>query len=86
MWALEGKGCQRYCGFQQSRVGTFWSSQASWRLRPLGLELPTLLCVASGTWGYGLGSTMVKKQGKRWTDSGYICEKGRVVVGSEQET
>lgn len=36
--------------------------------------------------GYGLGSTVVKKQGKRWTGSGYICEKGRVVVGSEQET
>lgn len=36
--------------------------------------------------GYGLGSTMVKKQGKRWTGSGYIHEKGRVVVGSEQET
>lgn len=36
--------------------------------------------------GYGLGSTMVRKQGKRWTGSGYICKQGRVVVGSGQET
>lgn len=36
--------------------------------------------------GCGLGSSVVKKQGERWTGSGYICEKSRVVVGSEQET
>lgn len=37
-------------------------------------------------WYLGCGQAWLRSRGKRWTSSGYICEKGRVVVGSEQKT
>lgn len=85
MWALEGKGCQRYCGFQQSS-GHLLEFPGFLKTQTSGPGAAFSALCRQWYLGYGLGSTMVKKQGKRWTGSGHICEKGRVVVGSEQET